>query len=47
MNKANISFDKVKQELLRDVELKDEYDKLRIRYETIEKQYKYNKGRGF
>ena len=38
MSKASISFDEVKQELLRGVELKEGYDKLRIRYETIEKQ---------
>lgn len=43
MSKASISFDEVKQELLNDVELKGEYDKLRIRYETIEQIIKARK----
>lgn len=43
MSKASISFDEVKQELLNDVELKGEYDKLRIRYEIIEQIIKARK----
>lgn len=35
MNKAGISFDKMKEDLLKDNEFKAEYDKLAPRYEAI------------
>lgn len=35
MNKAGISFDKMKVDLLKDSEFKAEYDKLAPRYEAI------------
>ena len=36
MNNASISFDKMKEDLLKDIEFKSEYDKLKPRYEAIE-----------
>lgn len=36
MNNAGISFEEVKADMLKDVEFKAEYEKLRPRYETIE-----------
>lgn len=35
MNKASVSFDSLKEELLADEEFKAEYDKLKPRYEII------------
>lgn len=35
MNKAGISFEEMKKDLLKDSEFKTEYDKLTLRYETI------------
>ena len=36
MNKASISFEEIKEELLRDEEFRAEYERLRPRYEAIE-----------
>ena len=36
MNKASISFEEIKEEFLRDEEFREEYERLRPRYEAIE-----------
>lgn len=36
MNKVSISFEEIKEELLRDEEFRAEYERLRPRYEAIE-----------
>lgn len=36
MSRAGVSFEQVKSELLKDLEVKAEYEKLRPRYEAIE-----------
>lgn len=41
--KASVSFDRVKDDLLKDEEFKMEYDKLKPRYEAIEQVIKARK----
>ena len=43
MSKAGVSFEEVKTELLRDEEFKEEYERLRPRYEAIEQIIKARK----
>lgn len=46
MSKVGISFEEVKTELLRDEEFKEEYERLRPRYEAIEQIVKARKEQG-
>lgn len=43
MSKAGISFDKIKEDMLKDEEFKTEYEKLKPRYEAIEQIIKARK----